>query len=390
MVAEWAKEGKPMTVEKLEKEKMIKGLEGVVALESGISSIIESVLTYRGISIDELAEKASFEEVVYLLWFGKLPNRAELDDLSDKLRNNATLPPQVEQLLMTLPKDALAMDTLRTAVSALSAYDPDVADMSREANLRKAVRLTAQTPNIVAAIGRIKQGKKPINPRNDLSLAANFLYMLNGELPDDIATKALDTALVLHADHELNASTFAARETASTLSDMHSAMISAIATLKGPLHGGANEAVMQMLLGIGQADRVQDWIRDALDRKEKIMGFGHRVYKNGDPRAKHLRRMSKQLGELQGDTRWYEMSVVIDDTVTREKGLLPNVDFYSASTYYYMGIPIELFTPIFACSRTSGWIAHVLEQYADNRLIRPRAEYTGPMDAHYIPIEERI
>lgn len=369
---------------------MIKGLEGVVALESGISSIIESVLTYRGISIDELAEKASFEEVVYLLWFGKLPNRAELDDLSDKLRNNATLPPQVEQLLMTLPKDALAMDTLRTAVSALSAYDPDVADMSREANLRKAVRLTAQTPNIVAAIGRIKQGKKPINPRNDLSLAANFLYMLNGELPDDIATKALDTALVLHADHELNASTFAARETASTLSDMHSAMISAIATLKGPLHGGANEAVMQMLLGIGQADRVQDWIRDALDRKEKIMGFGHRVYKNGDPRAKHLRRMSKQLGELQGDTRWYEMSVVIDDTVTREKGLLPNVDFYSASTYYYMGIPIELFTPIFACSRTSGWIAHVLEQYADNRLIRPRAEYTGPMDAHYIPIEERI
>jgi len=379
-----------MTVEKLEKEKIVKGLEGVVALESGISSIIESVLTYRGISIDELAEKASFEEVIYLLWFGKLPNRAELDDLSDKLRNNATLPPQVEQLLMTLPKDALAMDTLRTAVSALSAYDPDVADMSREANLRKAVRLTAQTPNIVAAIGRIKQGKQPVNPRNDLSLAANFLYMLNGELPDNIATKALDTALVLHADHELNASTFAARETASTLSDMHSAMISAIATLKGPLHGGANEAVMKMLLGIGQADRVQDWIRDAMDRKEKIMGFGHRVYKNGDPRAKHLRRMSQQLGELKGDTRWYEMSVVIDDTVTREKGLLPNVDFYSASTYYYMGIPIELFTPIFACSRTSGWIAHVLEQYHDNRLIRPRAEYTGPIDVHYIPIEERV
>jgi citrate synthase len=378
-----------MTVEKLEKEKTVKGLEGVVALESGISSIIGSVLTYRGISIDELAENASFEEVIYLLWFGKLPNQAELADLSEKLRHNAEIPAPLEQLLLTLPKEAQAMDTLRSAVSIVSAYDPDVADMSREANLRKAIRLTAQFPTIVAAIGRIKQGLQPIAPRHDLSVAANFLYMLNNEVPDDIATRALDIALVLHADHELNASTFAARETASTLSDLHSAMVSAIATLKGPLHGGANEAVMKMLLSIGNPQKIEEWINDALARKEKIMGFGHRVYKNGDPRAKHLRRMSQQLGQLKGDTRWYDMSVVIDEVVTREKGLLPNVDFYSASTYYYMGIPIELFTPIFACSRVSGWIAHVLEQYNDNRLIRPRAEYTGPMEAHYIPISQR-
>jgi citrate synthase len=378
-----------MTVEKLEKEKTVKGLEGVVALESGISSIIGSVLTYRGISIDELAENASFEEVIYLLWFGKLPNQAELANLSEQLRHNAEIPAPLEQLLQTLPKEAQAMDTLRSAVSIVSAYDPDVADMSREANLRKAIRLTAQFPTIVAAIGRIKQGLQPVAPRSDLSVAANFLYMLNNEVPDDIATKALDTALVLHADHELNASTFAARETASTLSDLHSAMVSAIATLKGPLHGGANEAVMKMLLSIGNPQKIEEWINEALARKEKIMGFGHRVYKNGDPRAKHLRRMSQQLGQLKGDTRWYDMSVVIDEVVTREKGLLPNVDFYSASTYYYMGIPIELFTPIFACSRVSGWIAHVLEQYNDNRLIRPRAEYTGPLEAHYIPISQR-
>jgi citrate synthase len=378
-----------MTVEKLEKEKTVKGLEGVVALESGISSIIGSVLTYRGISIDELAENASFEEVIYLLWFGKLPNKAELADLSEQLRHNAEIPAPLEQLLLTLPKEAQAMDTLRSAVSIVSAYDPDVADMSREANLRKAIRLTAQFPTIVAAIGRIKQGLQPVAPRSDLSVAANFLYMLNNEVPDDIATRALDIALVLHADHELNASTFAARETASTLSDLHSAMVSAIATLKGPLHGGANEAVMKMLLSIGNPQKIEEWINDALARKEKIMGFGHRVYKNGDPRAKHLRRMSQQLGQLKGDTRWYDMSVVIDEVVTREKGLLPNVDFYSASTYYYMGIPIELFTPIFACSRVSGWIAHVLEQYNDNRLIRPRAEYTGPMEAHYVPISQR-
>lgn len=385
-----------MTVEKLEKEtaadkadKLTKGLEGVVALESSISSIIGTVLTYRGISIDELAENASYEEVVYLLWHGKLPNRQELEQFSSHLRSSATLPPQVLELIKTFPKNVHPMDSLRTAVSALALYDPDTADMSKEANLRKATRLTAQIPTIVCAIHRIREGKEPIAPRTDLSVAANFVYMLNGEEPDPIAVKSIDLALVLHADHELNASTFSARSTVSTLSDMHSGIVSAISTLKGPLHGGANEAVMRMLLKIGTLDQVDAFIERALSNKEKIMGFGHRVYKNGDPRAKHLRTMSKKLGELKGDTRWYEMSIKIDDTITREKGLLPNVDFYSATVYYSLGIPIDLFTPIFATSRISGWTAHVLEQYADNRLIRPRAEYVGPMEQHYIPIDER-
>jgi citrate synthase len=383
-----------MTVEKVEapateKEKPVKGLEGVVALESKISSIIGSVLTYRGISIDELAENASYEETVYLLWFGKLPNRAELTEFTNSLRHSASLPEQVQSLIKTFPKDAHPMDTLRTAVSALGLYDPDTADMSKEAQVRKAIRLTAQVPALVAAIYRAKTDREIVQPREDLSIAANFLWMLDGEEPDPIAIKAIDTALVLHADHELNASTFAARETVSTLTDMHSGVVSAIACLKGPLHGGANEAVMRMLLKIGSMDKVDKFIEDALANREKIMGFGHRVYKNGDPRAKHLRRMSESLGKLKGETRWFEMSTRIDDAVTSKKGLLPNVDFYSASTYYILGIPIELFTPVFAASRISGWLAHIMEQYADNRLIRPRAEYTGPVDQHYIPIDER-
>lgn len=383
-----------MTVEKLQgadekKEKPVKGLEGVVALESKISSIIGSVLTYRGISIDELAENATYEEVVYLLWFGKLPNRAELADFNKKLSNSGELPEQVVELIKTFPKEAHPMDTLRTAVSALGLYDPDTADMSREAQVRKAIRLTAQVPAVVAASYRAKTDREIIKPRNDLSIAANFLWMLDGKEPEAVAVKAIDTALVLHADHELNASTFAARETVSTLTDMHSGVVSAIACLKGPLHGGANEAVMKMLLKIGTVDKIDQFIDDALANREKIMGFGHRVYKNGDPRAKHLRRMSEDLGKLKGDTRWFEMSTRIDDVVTKEKGLLPNVDFYSASTYYILGIPIELFTPVFACSRISGWLAHIMEQYADNRLIRPRADYTGPVDQHYVPVEKR-
>ena len=388
-----------MTVEKLtatteseseKKEKLVKGLEGVVALESKISSIIGSVLTYRGISIDELAEKASYEEVVYLLWYGKLPTRAELDDFNKQLGNSGAIPEAVQQMIKNFPHNSHPMDTLRTAISALGLYDPDTAEMSHEANIRKAIRLTAQTPTVVAAIHRAKNNLEFVQPRPDYSIAANFLYMLDDKEPDAIAVKAIDTALVLHADHELNASTFCARETVSTLTDMHSGIVSAIGTLKGPLHGGANEAVMKMLLKVGSVDKIDQFIHDALANREKIMGFGHRVYKNGDPRAKHLRRMSENLGKLKGDTRWYEMSVRIDEAVTRDKGLLPNVDFYSASTYYTLGIPIELFTPVFACSRISGWVAHILEQYADNRLIRPRAEYTGPIDQHYIPIEERV
>ncbi len=388
-----------MSVEKLEKsateaaakpaDKGSKGLEGVVALESGISSIIGSVLTYRGIGIDELAENASYEEVVYLLWYAKLPNRAELDHLNSQLRAGGLIPSQILEWIKAFPKETHPMDALRTAVSALGLYDPDTAGMSSEANLRKAIRLTAQIPAVVCAIGRARQGKEPIAPRPDLSIAANFVYMLNGTEPDPVAVKAIDTALVLHADHELNASTFAARETVSTLADMHSGVVSAIGTLKGPLHGGANEAVMRMLLKIGSMDNLDKFIEDALSNKEKIMGFGHRVYKNGDPRAKHLRRMSEELGKLNGDTRWYDMSVRIDDMIVHEKGLLPNVDFYSASVYYMLGIPIDLFTPVFATSRISGWLAHILEQYADNRLIRPRADYIGPVDQHYIPIDER-
>jgi citrate synthase len=369
--------------------KATKGLEGVVALESGISSIIGSTLTYRGITIDELAENASFEEVIYLLWHGKLPNRAELAELNAQLQASSNIPAQVLEILKIIPRDTNPMDALRTAVSVLAHYDSDTADMSHDANFRKAIRLTAQIPIIVCAIGRIRQGKEPIAPRPDLSIAANFDYMLNGEEPREVAVKAIDTALVLHADHELNASTFSARGTVSTLADMHGGIVSAIATLKGPLHGGANEAVMRMLLKIGSLDNVDQFIFDALHNKEKIMGFGHRVYKHGDPRAKHLRLMSEKLAQLTGEPRWYEMSVRIDDAVVKEKGLLPNVDFYSASVYYMLGIPIDLFTPVFATSRVSGWLAHILEQYADNRLIRPRADYIGPVDQHYIPIDER-
>jgi citrate synthase len=389
-----------MSVEKLEKpdnqkseqDKVEKGLEGVVALESAISSIIGSTLTYRGIEIDELAEKANFEEVIYLLWFGKLPNRQQLDELSATLRENAHIPEPVMNLIKSFPRDIVPMDGLRTAVSMLAHFDPEVKVKADDynANLRKAVRITAAFPIIVTAIERVKNGLEPVMPRQDLSLSGNFVYMLDGKEPEEIAIKALDTALVLHADHELNASTFSARGTSSTLSDLHSAIVSAIGTLKGPLHGGANEAVMKMLLSIDDPTHVEDWIKNALVRKEKIMGFGHRVYKNGDPRAKHLRRMSEEVGKLKGDTRWIDMSIVIDDVVTRERGLLPNVDFYSASLYHVLGLPIEAFTPVFACSRVSGWIAHCFEQYADNRLIRPRAHYNGPVNQHYIPIEERV
>jgi citrate synthase len=392
---------RPMSVEKLEKKaeasagngkstaKGPKGLEGVVALESAISSIIGTQLTYRGITIDELAQNASYEEVVYLLWFGKLPNRAELDDLTAKLRKSAKLPPQVLELIKSAPRDVHPMDIIRTAVSLLSFYDPDTTDMSREANIRKAIRLTAQIATIVGAIGRVREGQEPLEPREDLSVAANFVYMLSGKEPDEVSVKAIDTALVLHADHELNASTFSARGTVSTLTDMHSGVVSAIGTLKGPLHGGANEAVMRMLLKIGSMDKIDEFIDQALQNKEKIMGFGHRVYKEGDPRAKFLKNMSLELGKLKGETRWYEMSVKIDQMMVEEKKLLPNVDFYSASTYYSLGIPIELFTPVFTVSRMSGWLAHILEQLGDNRLIRPRAEYVGPVDQHYIPIDQR-
>ncbi|PLT46992.1 Citrate synthase (si) [Paenibacillus pasadenensis] len=366
-----------------------KGLEGIVATTSSISSIIDGVLTYRGINIDELAEGATFEEVAYLLWYGKLPTASELEELKSKLSASAPIPAEVIDAIRLYPQDANSMAALRTAVSALALYDPAAQDMSREANVDKAIRLQAQLPTVIAAFDRIRSGQEPIAPKAGLSVAANFLYMLTGETPDDVAVKALDQALVLHADHELNASTFAGRVTVATLSDIYSGVVSAIGALKGPLHGGANEAVMVMLEEIGSPDRVESVINEKLANKEKIMGFGHRVYKNGDPRAKHLQKMSEELGKLKGNLDLYDMSVKIEEIVTGQKGLKPNVDFYSASVYTTLGIKRDLFTPIFAISRLSGWTAHILEQYDNNRLIRPRAEYTGPASAKFIPIEQR-
>lgn len=366
-----------------------KGLEGIVAATTSVSSIVDGVLTYRGYDIDDLAENATFEEVIYLLWYGKLPSQAELTGLRTELNASAAVPDPVIDIMRHFPERAHSMSVLRTAVSSLALYDPEADDMSKEANLRKAVRLQAQIPTLIAAYARIREGKSPISPKEGASISENFLYMLNGTEPKPVEAKALDKALVLHADHELNASTFAGRVTVATLSDIYSGVTSAIGALKGPLHGGANEAVMNMLEEIGSAENIDTYVRSKLDRREKLMGFGHRVYKSGDPRAKHLQRMSYELGKLNGNLKWYEMSVKIEGLVTGLKGLKPNVDFYSASVYTTLGIPRDLFTPIFAISRCSGWTAHILEQYENNRIIRPRAEYVGQSDQKYIPVDFR-
>ncbi len=363
-------------------EKPKAGLEDVVAATSSICYLDgdRGVLAYYGYDIHDLARGATFEEVCYLLWHGRLPNRAELGDLQSQLVAGRQLEEPILRLMKQLPASD-GMDTLRTLTSALGHYDRDASDSSPQANYRKAVRLTAQLGSLVATYGRMQQGGGPIQPDPALGQAANFLYMLTGNRPNALSTRAFDIALVLHADHELNASTFAARVAAATLTDLHSAIVGAIGTLKGPLHGGANADVMRLLIEIGQdatPERVDDAIRAKLARKVKIPGFGHRVYRTEDPRATHLRRMSKELGERAGNTRWFEMSQRIEKLVTGEKKLYPNVDFYSASTYYTLGIPINLFTPIFAVSRVSGWTAHCLEQYANNRLIRPRTDYIGP------------
>lgn len=367
------------------------GLEGIVAAQSSISDVNgqEGRLIYRGYDIHDLAAHATFEEVIYLLWNGDLPTRNELDDVKQQLARETGLPAEIQQLIRAISNNANPMDMLRTVVSALALYDPDVADMSREANVRKAIRLTAKFPTIVTTFQRVRNGQEPVEPRDDLSIAGNFLYTLRGQEPDEIATRTMDLAFILHADHELNASTFSARVTAATLSDIYSAIVSAIGTLKGPLHGGANEGVIKNLLEIGSPENVETWTKNALKNKKKIMGFGHRVYRTEDPRATHLREMSRQLGDRTGEKKWYEMSRKMEEVIMREKQLNPNVDFYSASTYYALGIPTDLFTPIFACSRISGWTAHVLEQYENNRLIRPRAEYVGPRGLTYKPLDER-
>ncbi len=367
------------------------GLEDVVAGTSDICFIDgkEGRLVYSGYDIHDLVKHGSFEETVYLLWHNRLPSKAELETLEQTLTSQAAVPEPVISMLEAMPKGAEPMEMLRTAISAMSVYDPDDHDQSYDASVRKAERLVARFPTLVAAIGRIMQGEKPIAPRPGLNVAQNFLYMLTGKEADERNAHLFDLCLIMHADHELNASTFSARVTAGTLSDIYSAVTSAVGTLKGPLHGGANEQVMRMLLEIGDVAKAESWIKDALAQKKKIMGFGHRVYRTEDPRATHLRQFSEEVGKKAGDTRWYEMSRIVERVVLQEKGLYPNVDFFSASTYYMMGLPIPLFTPIFALSRVSGWTAHVLEQYRNNRLIRPRAEYTGPERREYVPIADR-
>ena len=375
-------------------EKPKGGLEDVVATSSAICYLDgeRGVLAYCGYDIHDLAKSATFEEVCFLLWHRRLPSRAELGDLQSQLAAGRALPEPVIRLMRSLPP-VDGMDALRTITSALAHYDSDLADASPQAQYRKAVRLTAQVGTIVATWGRLQNGGGPLAPDPAMSHAASFLYLLSGERPNATAIRALDVALILHADHELNASTFAGRVAAATLTDIYSAIVAAIGTLKGPLHGGANAEVMKLLLELGQTatgERVDEVIRGKLARKEKIPGFGHRVYKTEDPRATHLRRMSQDLGKRSGNTAWFDMSQRIEALVKGEKKLNPNVDFYSASTYYALGIPIDLYTPVFAVSRMSGWTAHILEQYANNRLIRPRADYTGPTyPQRFAPLDQR-
>ena len=370
-----------------------KGLEGVVATTSSICYIDgeRGVLAYRGIDIHELADHSSFEETCYLLWFGRLPSRDELRDLRQRLAEERDLDASIYDRLRLAPRHALPMDVLRTTVSALSFFDPEEKNNDHEANIHKAIRLTSQIAMIVAAYDRIRKGKSIVEPNGSLSHAANFLLMLNGEYPSKTAEKALDVALILHADHELNASTFAARVTAATLSDMHSAITSAIGCLKGPLHGGANEAVFHILEAIDSSGaNPVEYVKGMLAQKKKIPGFGHRVYHTEDPRATHLRHMSEELCNSSGQPKWFQYSQAIEQFVKANKKLNANVDFYSASTYHALGIDVDLFTPVFAVSRISGWTAHVIEQLDDNRLIRPRADYVGPSyPQRYVPVERR-
>lgn len=370
---------------------LIRGLEGVVAATTKLSHVDgeRGVLVYCGYDIHDLAESSCFEETAYLLWHGELPSRAQLDDFRGALAHERALPAEVLDGIRRAPKSAHPIDVLRAAVAALATLDPDVDDVSVEATRRKARRLTAKFPTILAAFERLRSGAEPVPPDPSLGHAANFLRMLTGKVPDEPAIRAVDGALILLADHGLNASTFTARVVASTLGDLHSAIVSAIGALRGPLHGGAAEAVMRMLLAIGEPEKVDAYVKDRLARHEKIMGFGHRVYRTEDPRATHLRRWSRELGERYGRPKWFEISRRIEEAMAGEKALNCNVDFYSASVYYALGIPVDLYTPIFACSRVVGWSAHVLEQYADNRLIRPRAEYAGPGERPYAPIGAR-
>lgn len=368
-----------------------KGLEGIVACTTAISSIQGNTLSYRGFTIEDLAQNSTFEETAFLLWNDRLPTATELEKIKTDLANEATLSPEFISALKAMPsKGVHPMAWLRTAVSMMAHWDQDAQDNSPEANQRKAVRLTAKMGAIVCAFEAIRNGKEPVQPKKDKSLAWNFMSMLKGGAePKADHVKIFDTCLILHADHELNCSAFATRVTTSSLSDLHSAIVSAIGALKGPLHGGANEQVMLMLKRIGTIEKAQQFVKDALNAKEKVMGIGHRVYKDGDPRAAILRKISDKLTKESGEHHLYEMSILIDDTMYKEKGLMPNVDFYSATVYYSMGIPIDLYTPIFAVSRIAGWCAHAMEQYEKNRIYRPRGKWTGKMNQTWKPVTQR-
>ncbi|MEP6850836.1 MAG: citrate synthase [Acidobacteriota bacterium] len=367
------------------------GLRGVVAAHTSIGDVNGElgILIYQGYDIHDLAEHSTFEEVVFLLWNGRLPKADELNELKERLRRNYEVPAEVVAMMKSFPKDADPMDVLRTVVSSLDFYDKNGHGTDRDHAVKAAVRVSGQIGTISAAWGRIRDGKEVIAPDPNLSIAENFLYMLRGEKPDEHEAHMFDVCLILHADHELNASTFTTRVVAGTLAGMYGAVTAGIAALAGPLHGGANTNVMKMLIEIGDVDKVDAWVDKALAEKRKIMGIGHAVYKTEDPRATWLRRYSKEMAEKTGVTKWYEMSEKIEKIMHDKKGMFPNVDFYSASTYYLMGIPLDLYTPIFAVSRISGWTGHILEQYGNNKLIRPRAEYIGARDQKYVPIGER-
>ncbi len=373
-----------------------RGLEGVVAAETALSQVLgdEGRLIYRGYEIGDLAEHVTFEEVCHLLWYGSLPDGDSLGRLRNRLADARPLDDRTIDLLRTIPRDVHPMAALRTAASALAFADEEADDPSPEANERKAIRLTARLIGVAAAYERLRSGNDPVAPRDDLGHAANFLYMMTGEEPDPLAARIMDVAFTLHAEHGLNASTFAARVTVATLSDMYSGETSAIGTLKGPLHGGANQRVMEMLLRIPSADAAEKHVRDMLGRGEKVMGFGHRVYRTLDPRAPILRRFAEEFAERAGERKWLDIANRIVEVMrvemeARGKEIYPNVDFFSAPLYYTMGVPLDQFTPIFACARTAGWTAHMLEQLANNRLIRPRAAYTGPTDLKVQPIDQR-
>ncbi len=367
------------------------GLRGVVAAQSKIGDVNgeEGILIYQGYNIHDLAEHSTFAETVFLLWNGRLPNADELDALQKEFRANYEVPTEVLEMMKHFPKNADPMDVLRTTVSALDFYDQSGHDTKPEAAIKTAIKLTGQMPTIVAAWDRIRNGKEVVAPDSSLSIAENFLYMLRGEKPEADEAKMLDICLILHADHELNASTFTTRVVAGTLADIYGAVTAGIAALAGPLHGGANTAVMKTLIEIDSVENVEPWLDKALEEKRKVMGIGHAVYKTEDPRATWLRKFSKQMGEKTGVTKWFEISEKLEKLMFEKKGMYPNVDFYSASTYYLMNIPLDLYTPIFALSRISGWAGHILEQYTNNKLIRPRAEYIGERDLKYTPIDER-